>query len=111
MIGLFLDDERVPQDVTWIGYPDDIEWYSFNRMSDFLFAVFNMEGEYILSFDHDLAEFDLSGNENTGYVALKAVIDYCMNSGLPIPVCYFHTQNPIGRGNMKYYYENALRVL
>ena len=24
--GLFLDDERVPQDVTWVNYPKNIEW-------------------------------------------------------------------------------------
>ena len=24
--GLFLDDERNPEDVTWIKYPDNIEW-------------------------------------------------------------------------------------
>jgi hypothetical protein len=114
MIGLFLDDERNPEEVTWISYPTNIEWYVFRRMNDFLFAVYHIEtlfGGYIISFDHDLAEFDLAGNENTGYKALKSVVDYCMAKDSPLPVCYFHTQNPVGRENMQKYYDNAKRFM
>ena len=109
MIGIFLDDERNPEDVTWIDYPNDIEWYVVRRMNDFLVAVFNMTGEYFISFDHDLAEFDLAGDENTGYKALKAMVDYHIQKEYTLPKCYFHTQNPIGKKNMEMYYQNALK--
>lgn len=110
MIGLFLDDEREPEDVTWVSYPDDIEWYVFRRMNDLLFAVMNMGGEqYQISFDHDIQDYDTFGNENTGYTCLKNVINYCLDTGKTIPVCYFHTKNPIGLKNMLTYYDNAIK--
>lgn len=112
MIGIFLDDERFPEDVTWIKYPDYIEWFIVRRMNDLLFAIMNMENEeYCISFDHDIQDFDTLGHENTGYTCLKNVISYCMDTKKTIPICYFHTQNPVGLMNMRKYYENALKHL
>lgn len=112
MIGIFLDDERNPEDVYWVSYPDDIEWYVVRRMADFLFCIFNMEEEgYVVSFDHDLQDFNLLGEENTGYDCLKTMLDFCMDRGVPIPKCYFHTQNPIGKENMVSYYNNVVKFI
>lgn len=108
MIGIFLDDERNPEDVTWIQYPEGIEWYVVRRMNDFLFCIYNMENtDYVVSFDHDLQDYNLAGKENTGHDCLKSLVDYCMDKGYMLPECFFHTQNPVGKKNMVSYYENA----
>lgn len=113
MIGIFLDDERNPEDVTWVNnYPTEIEWYVVRRMNDFLFCIFNMEDEgYVISFDHDIQDYDLTGKEMTGYDCLKSMVDFCLGSGKPLPTCFFHTQNPVGKANMIAYYENAKKHL
>lgn len=109
MIGLFLDDERVHSDVTWVSYPVDVEWYVLRRPSDFMLAVIQMEGgPYIVSFDHDIQSFDLLGNEVTGYDMLKYLVDYCIDQGYSMPKCFFHTMNPVGKKNMESYYQSAL---
>jgi len=108
MIGIFLDDERNPEDVTWIQYPEGIEWYVVRRMNDFLFCIYNMENtDYVVSFDHDLQDYNLAGKENTGHDCLKSLVDYCMDKGYMLPECFFHTQNLVGKKNMVSYYENA----
>lgn len=112
MIGVFLDDERNPDDVTWLKYNQDIDWYVVRRMNDFLFRIFNMEeSEYVVSFDHDIQDYDLTGKENTGYDCLKSLVDFCLDTGAKLPVCFFHTQNPVGKQNMQAYYENAKKHL
>ena len=112
MIGVFLDDERNPKDVTWLNYQEGIEWYIVRRMADFLSCIHNMEEEnYIISFDHDLQDFNLTGTENTGYDCLKSLVDFCIDNNMSIPVCLFHTQNPVGKENMSCYYENAKKFI
>lgn len=36
--GLFLDDERVPQDVTWIKYPENVEWVVVRSYDEFFMS-------------------------------------------------------------------------
>lgn len=111
MIGIFLDDERNPEDVSWIQYPKDIEWYVVRRMADFLFCIYNLEEtlNLLISFDHDIQDHNILGNEVTGYDCLKAMTDLYLAEGKALPICYFHTQNPIGKGNMIAYYKNAIK--
>ena len=33
MIGVFLDDERNPEDVKWVKYPANVDWCVVRRMS------------------------------------------------------------------------------
>lgn len=109
-IGLFLDDERNPEDVTWVDYPDDIEWYVVRRMNDFLFVIMTCEFDYI-SFDHDINDYNLLDKENTGYDCLKQLVDWLIASGFKTPKCFFHTQNPVGKKNMEAYYNNFIKHL
>ena len=53
MKGLFLDDERVPQDVTWVVYPKNIEW-TVVRSYDEFFHEFHRGQFQVISFDHDI---------------------------------------------------------
>ena len=112
MIGLFLDDERNPEDVTWIKYPDNVEWVVV-RNSDEFFRKYHawifMGMKFVVSFDHDIQEFDIDTNEElTGYGILQKMLDTIQLNKLSIPKCYFHTQNPVGKENMEMYYKNFL---
>lgn len=105
--GLFLDDERLPDDVFWVKYPDNINWKIVRSYSDFESSL--NEGSFdIISFDHDLQDF-VDGKEYTGYDALKKLVDLCIEKKVTLSECYFHTQNPIGRNNMSAYWENFMR--
>lgn len=105
---IFLDDERIPTDVTWLKLPDTL-WYVARTYQAFIDGI-KLQGmpEYI-TFDHDLQDFNEDGTENTGYTCLKWLVDYCIDHDMMLPVCFFHSMNPIGVKNMKSYYENALR--
>lgn len=105
-IGLFLDDERASADVTWVVYPQDVEWVVV-RNSDEFFQQLQVLAPVVVSFDHDIQEFH-RGEETTGYNILKEMIDIYLGVA-ELPQCFFHTQNPIGKKNMECYYENALK--
>ncbi len=54
--GLFLDDERVPSDVTWVDYLDKIEWTVVRTYAEFLEHM-KMGVYSYYSFDHDIQDF------------------------------------------------------
>lgn len=104
---LFLDDERVPADVTWMSYPAEALFTVVRNSAQFFDELFRQEFD-IVSFDHDIQEF-VKGNEVTGYHILKELVDICLQNDVVIPQCVFHTQNPIGKKNMECYYQNAVK--
>ena len=111
MNGIFLDDERQPEDVYWMKYPE-VEWYVQSRAVDFLFCISQLDNEvsdYIFSFDHDIQSYGLDGVEITGYDCLKHLVDFCFQFNYKLPVCYFHSKNGVGSENMICYYDNAVR--
>ena len=101
MKGLFLDDERNPQDVTWMPHSDyhDVEWTVVRNFQEFKQQI--LEEWDVISFDHDLQDFS-NGREYTGYDCLKILPD---NYGKydDCPMIEFHTMNPIGRERMRGY--------
>lgn len=108
MKGLFLDDERSIEDVTWVVYPRDIEWTIVRSFDEFALEI-SLNDFNIISFDHDLQDFH-HGEEYTGMTCLKHLIEYIMDELKPMPYCLFHTQNIVGRDNMKALYENYLKI-
>ena len=107
--GLFLDDERNPEDVTWVDYPENIEWTVVRSCDEFLYE-FHRHNFQVFSFDHDIPGYNHRGVELTGYTVLKAMLDTFLTTppGLytfPEQV-FFHTQNPIGKENMESYWKN-----
>ena len=106
--GLFLDDERNPQDVTWVKYPKHVEWVVVRSYDEF-FYEFHRGQFQVISFDHDIQDYNRHGVEMTGYTVLKAMIDYLIDNEescrMPEQV-FFHTQNPIGKVNMKSYWDS-----
>lgn len=79
---------------------------NYKEFKEAIFAT-NLE-DVVISFDHDLQDFEENGAERTWYTCLKLIIMCCLD-GVDIPPCYFHTQNIIGKKNMAKYYLNALK--
>ncbi len=108
-IGIFLDDERNPEDVTWVEY-ETKHWNIVRTHEDFKATLTHL-GYHVsnvaFSFDHDLQDFDSLGKEKTGKDCMYALIKFCMdNAHEPPSEVYFHTQNVVGKTNMESYYKN-----
>lgn len=95
---LYLDDVRNPKSEGWNivrNFDEFVRWITENGLPD------------EISFDHDLAEPDLSSNKGfisygkTGYDAAKWLCNYCWTNGLPIPKWNIHSANPVGRINIQ----------
>jgi hypothetical protein len=110
---LFLDDERKPKDVTWVELPF-VNWIIARDYDNFVRIITQYELPVNISFDHDLADEHyrdvISGKgyinydkheEKTGYHCAKWLVEYCMDKKLPLPTCYIHTMNPIGKQNIQ----------
>ena len=111
MYGLFLDDERHPEDVTWIKYPANVNWVVVRNSKEFFDLFCNLVStgeEFAVSFDHDIQQWCPIRGEVTGYTILKKMLNILQLDGLEFPMCYFHTQNPIGKENMECYYQNFI---
>lgn len=108
MKGIFLDDERMPNQVPWMLYPcGDIVWHIARTFEEFQHLVLHDTFD-VVSFDHDLQDFDVNGREYTGMDCLKFLINKHLAENVFLPICYFHSQNPIGRDNMQALYHNAI---
>ena len=107
MQGIFLDDERNPEDVTWVTYPEGISWTIARTQYDFMYMLEDLDFD-IISFDHDIECYDEEGREVTGYDLLNYALDYFHINNKKIPVMYFHSMNPVGKENMEAYYSNFM---
>ncbi|QAY01155.1 hypothetical protein ZPAH1_orf00138 [Aeromonas phage ZPAH1] len=107
--GIFIDDERTPSDVFWMNYDHDIQWVIVRNYAEFKEEIRNNGIPKYISFDHDLADFDEDGVEYNGLSCAKYLIDIAQYDNLELPEhIYYHTQNPIGRENIKGYIESFI---
>jgi len=118
---LFLDDVRMPDQALYseclegrirFAEPRILNWKIVRTYKDFITLISKEGIPKIVSFDHDLAdEHYVEGisctqpkygeyKEKTGYECLKWLTEYCMERNLPLPKCYIHSFNPVGRENM-----------
>ena len=114
---LFLDDERNPEDVTWVNYPENSVFTVVRTFEEFCVAVsLNDYDKY--SFDHDIQDFHTIPkggsvfNPIFGEIEVNEEIEYeykgthCLEfllskrSDLGVDAIIIHTQNPTGRENM-----------
>lgn len=116
MQGIFLDDERNPEDVTWISYPAEIQWNVVRNFSDFVHAVDSLvmtSHPVMISFDHDLGDVPFSGM--TCMKHLVQSIEHCMLvDGVdlsPDITIRVHSQNPIGAKNIQAFWNSYRRSL
>lgn len=120
MKGLFLDDVRKPSDVTWLSYPEDIEWYIVRNYNEFVeYTISKGVPEYI-SFDHDLAlehytpmeywdnyseskKYQEAQNykEKTGKDVAEWLCNYCEENNIEFPSYSIHSLNPVGKDNIQ----------
>lgn len=111
--GLFIDDERIPQDVTWIKYPENVEWTIVRSFQDFSLELAHGDTYYqVYSFDHDIQSY-IDGREYTGYDCLKCLlsIETMIGNKLDNTQFFFHSQNPVGKKNMESYYQNYVKFV
>jgi hypothetical protein len=110
---LFLDDERMPGDVTWISIPsakweivrsldEAVEWVKKNGFPD------------AISFDHDLGLMHYAedySDEKTGFHFAKWLVEYDMDTNsMPAHFRYtVHSKNPVGAKNIKELLDRYIR--
>lgn len=112
MNGLFLDDERNPEDVTWLTYPPGVSWTVVRTFKAFTQALLKATSRFdLISFDHDLMDFEASGREMTGYTCFKWVEDRCLDGLMVLPECVVHSKNGVGGENIACHYDNLRRFL
>jgi hypothetical protein len=129
---LFLDDERLPDQVTWAEFPRYDTIFIIRTYDGFVRQVEFQGLPKFVCFDHDLADehyavmeeensytyddgdmkktFDY-GTEKTGYDCAKWLVDYCAERGLKFPRYVVHSMNPAGKERIQGYIENAKKHL
>lgn len=99
---LFLDDVRFPNQVKWIPEVSTNwrDWAIVRNCKEFS-AIINERGiPSEVSFDHDLG-YDMDTKEEiTGIDCLRVLAAECIKRRQPMPKCFIHSQNPVGRDNL-----------
>lgn len=99
---IFLDDDRQPTFIkNQMGrfYPE--EWIVINNYFDFIkFIDKHFDEINLVSFDHDIASYDIDKKEWTGKDAVDYIINKCLDTGKPFPNFFVHTMNTSGRPNI-----------
>ena len=126
---LFLDDIRTPHDCVSYMKPIDLRymyeddnWDIVRTYDDFVGYIEHFGLPDLISFDHDLADEHYSQSmydgefaynkqyetfkEKTGYDCAKWLCGYCAENGLPLPMYYVHSMNPVGKENILGFFDS-----
>ena len=97
---LFLDDNRIPTDVTWVNLPK-CSWVVVKNYKSFRETIWNMGIPKFITYDHDLADchygHGLKGDEilydsydeKTGYECAKFLVNECNKLGEELNKTFF----------------------
>ena len=120
---IFLDDIRVPTDVTWANIPAD-QHYSLVRSYKEFVDLITLRGlPKFVCYDHDLADthygHGLNNNEipydsykeKTGYDCAKWLVAYCSDRNINHQPYVVHSMNPIGKQNIESYINSYNKTL
>ena len=120
---LFLDDIRVPTNVTWVDIPKDQHYSLVRNYQEFVDLITLRGLPKFVCYDHDLSDchygdglndrgidYD-SYTEKTGYDCAKWLVDYCMNKGTKHPPYVVHSMNPVGKQNIISYVESYNKTI
>lgn len=119
---LFLDDIRMPEDVTWVRLPE-VEWTIIRNYSEFRNIILNLGIPEFVAYDHDLADTHygdgLHGDkidytkykEKTGYDCCQFLLNQCNNKGIKHPPYVVHSMNPVGAANIRIIIERYNRTV
>ena len=115
---LFLDDERLPHNVTWVNLPESQHYTIARNYNEFVDLITLRGIPRFVSYDHDLADshygHGLRGDqipydsykEKTGYDCAKWLVNECMIKGVKHPPYIVHSMNPVGKQNIISYVES-----
>ncbi len=116
---LFLDDIRVPEDVTWIKLPK-VEWHIVRNYEEFIHMILTKGIPTFVAYDHDLSDQHYTSNQNeinynkfrekTGYECAQFLVNQCMNKAIKHPRFAVHSMNPVGRQNIVSYINSYNRT-
>lgn len=106
---IFLDDIRVPSDVTWVEIPRIKDWVIVRNFEEFQNEItkskYKTSGPQHISFDHDLAEEHYSGDfsrAKSGYHCAQLTVQLAIaNEWHNIPNFTIHSMNEIGSKRIK----------
>ncbi len=70
---LFLDDERIPDDVTWLELPD-VEWEIVRNYAQFVSCIEERGLPLHISFDNDLGKNEPEGRDCTKWL-VEQILD------------------------------------
>lgn len=122
---LFLDDIRMPYDAGNYMYPVELrkeyrlyEWVIVRNYPEFVKCINGNGLPTHISFDHDLADGHYHSNmvggelnyegdsfqddlNKTGHHCAKWLCDYLSENELPLPTCFVHSMNPVGKENIQ----------
>jgi hypothetical protein len=120
---LFLDDIRVPTDVTWAEIPINQHYSVVRSYKEFVDLITLRGLPKMVCYDHDLADshyghglenieipYD-SYSEKTGYDCAKWLVAYCSDKNIKHPPYVVHSLNPIGKQNIESYIESYNKTL
>jgi len=103
---MFIDDERMPHDVTWAARVDQEiynngQWIVVRDYDEVVECIMNLGLPSLVSFDHDLGE-----NTPTGYDIAKMMCDLILDGVVLLPEDFrfrVHSKNPVGKKNIEEY--------
>jgi len=121
---LFLDDVRMPGDVSWVELPRDKPYEIVRSYDEFVSCIAQNGLPRFVAFDHDLADQHYVamllesqgkhadyGPEKSGYDCAKWLVNFCDEQGAKFPGYAVHSMNPAGVENIINYIENAKKHL
>lgn len=115
---LFLDDVRIPSQVTWVDIPSSQHYTLVRSYKEFVETVNLLGIPRFVCYDHDLSDAHygdgLHGDdidytkyeEKTGYDCAKFLVHECFIKGVKHPPYVVHSMNPIGAKNIISYVES-----
>ena len=115
---LFLDDERMPKDVTWVRIGNvghwGADWQIVRSLQEAKDWVLKNGFPDVISFDHDLGLDHYSGNysdKTTGFDFAKWLVEYDMDTNtMPSNFAFtVHSMNPVGVQNIRSLLDNYIR--
>jgi hypothetical protein len=104
---LFLDDERQPNECTWMNDSryTNLKWVVVRSHDEFVRTLSDRfkqnEVPELVSFDHDLADVGGKVDEKTGNDSAKFLVQWCIDNSINLPECLVYSKNPIGRERIK----------
>lgn len=102
---LFIDDERVPSDVTWVRLPD-VEWVIARNIREVKNLLKEKGFPDMISFDHDLGYMTPTGAD----IAMELINEDLDNGTMPCGFTFYvHSMNPVGAENIGRLMSNYLK--